>query len=398
MTIAELRRLTGGLLLATLATLAALLTGCSGGDNSVQIRDPQPAPYVYAPPPDNGDGWRVADARSRDVDVTLLETLTNNIRQHADGFRYVDSILIARAGEMLYHQEFRNQLDFTDEWAGNRNVSLHIMNSATKSFTSTLIGIAIDRGEIPGVDVLVHGYFADKFPIANWSDDKAAITLEDWLTMRSGYQWDEHDSSYFDPANINARMNNAADPIQFLLDVPMAAAPGEVFAYSTGVSYALGRLLQRATGQSVQNYMEAYLFGPLDINEYTYWSTDGQLQTGSGLYLKTRDMAKLGQLFLDKGTWNGTRVISEHWVDEATMRRVEVPPRGYGYQWWMTSYTVAGVTYDAFYANGLGGQYIFVFPALDVVVAMTGGVYEQYQVDQRNLTGMMQDYILASLL
>jgi CubicO group peptidase (beta-lactamase class C family) len=381
-----------------MVALTALLLSCGGSGGSGDGAGNPRVAYTYRQPAAIGDGWRVAHGRDVGVDVAPLETLVNNIREDAQDFRFIDSVFVAKDGRLVLDEQFRTGLDFTDEWAGNRNVNLHVLNSVTKSFTSTLIGIAIDQGQIPGVQVPVHDYFQQKFPIAEWSAAKAGITLQDWLTMRHGYDWNEWSSSYFDAGNINARMIAAADPVQFLLDRPLASTPGEVFAYSTGVSYGLGRLLQQASGQDVANYLRDNLLTPLDIRDFTYWNTDGQLQSGSGLYLATRDMAKLGQLFLDGGVWNGTRVVSQSWVTEATVRRVELNGRGYGYQWWMREYTVGGNSYQTFYADGLGGQYIFVFPELNTVVAFTGSVYEDGQAPQRNFTRVIEEFILPAVL
>jgi CubicO group peptidase (beta-lactamase class C family) len=376
-----------------LASLACLLIAC-GDDSAVTATQPT---YAYQAPPATGDGWQVADARAQDVDTALLEDLINRLRRQDLGFRYIDAVLIAKDGHLILSEQIRQQLDFTDDMTANREVELHALYSVTKSFTSTLIGIAIDRGAIPGVQVSVHDYFTDKLPIANWSDAKAAITLQDWLTMRPGYGWDES-GSYWDPSNINFQMSESSDPMQFLLDLPLANAPGEVFAYSTGVSFGLGQLIESATGQSVTSFMEAYLFAPLNIDNYTYWSIGGEMQAGAGLFLNIRDMAKLGQLFLDAGVWNGVRVVSESWVNEATTARVDVDSRRYGYQWWLRSYQVGAQEYETFYANGLGGQAVWVFPALNTVVAMSGSAYEQDEINQRDVPRVMEEFILPAVL
>jgi len=383
-----------------LAAAFMLATACGGDGGAEAPGDGRANPqrYVYSPPPPNGDGWRTADARTAGVDVAFLEDLMQEIRAQNVGFKYVDGILIARHGQLLFSEQIRTKLDFTDDWAGNRDPSLHVMQSVTKSFTATLIGIAIDQGHIPGVDVRVHNYFADKLPLANWADEKADATLADWLTMRHGYLWDEWQNSYFDPANVNYQMNAAADPIRFLLERPLATTPGTRFAYSTGISFALGRIIQLATGERTVDFLQNHLLEPLDIRRFTYWTTSGQIHTGSSLYLTLRDMAKLGQLYLDGGTWNGRRIVSQAWVEEAVTPHVVLDAHQYGYQWWMRTFRAGATEYLTYHADGLGGQYIFVFPALDAVVAVTGAAYEQAEKDQRDLTRIIQEYILPSLL
>jgi len=353
--------------------------------------------YVYQVPIDLNDGWQVDHIANQHVDETLLTDLINNIGNNLDQFRYIDSVLVAKNGYLLLNEQFKTELDFTDDWANNQDLDLHILNSVSKSFASTLIGIAIDQQLITDTNVLVHDYFLHKKPISNWNDNKANITLQNWLTMQHGYKWDEWDTSYFDANNLNAQMNNSSDPMKFLLDRPLAEIPGNVFSYSTGVSFALGRLVELASGQNLVNFMENNLFTPLAIDNYSYWSLDNTPHMGSALYLSTRDLAKLGQLFLDRGLWNGERIISESWIGLATQKRVDKGGWGYGYQWWMTSFTSKDTVYETYYADGLGGQHIFVFPALNAVVAFTGNAYEDHEKDQRSYRMILESYILPSL-
>jgi len=380
--------------------VAILVAACGGSNSKAKTQVPLPAepPYVYQMPLDLNDGWLVDHVSTENIDETLLTELVNNIRDNIDQFRYIDGVLIAKNGRLVLNEQFKTELDFTDGWAGNQNIDLHILNSVTKSFASTLIGIAVDQEIIPDTDVLVHDYFTHKQPIANWSDVKASINLQDWLTMRHGYQWEEWNVSYFNSSNQNSQMNNSSDPMQFLLDQPMAETPGEVFNYSTGVSFGLGRLIEHASGQNLISFMEANLFEPLSIDNYTYWTTDSTLHMGSALYLSTRDMAKLGQVFLDEGLWNGERIISNSWIEQATQRRVDNGSWGYGYQWWMTSFTANNIAYQTYYADGLGGQHIFVFPTLNAVVAFNGDAYDDDEREHRSYRMILQEYILPSMV
>ncbi|MCP4273934.1 MAG: serine hydrolase [Gammaproteobacteria bacterium] len=369
--------------------------GSSSSDNSTS--SPQPALYSYQQPEILNDGWIVSDASSLNINTSILESVVQNIINGQENFRYINALVIIKNGQLLLDERFKSALDFTDDWSGNQDLNLHILNSVTKSFTSTLVGIAIDQQLIPDVDVLVHDYFPEKFPVQNWDGPKANITLKNWLTMRHGYLWDEWNISYLEPSNLNSQMNNAADPMQFLLDRPMDTTPGTTFAYSTGVSYGIGKIVQKSSGMNIHQFMEQFLFTPLQITDYDYWALDGQIHTGSALYLSIRDMAKLGQLFLDKGLWNGTRVVSEAWVDEATHRYVDNGNWGYGYQWWMRRFQVNGQSLDCFYADGFGGQYIFVFPGINAIIAFHGDAYTDAEKEHRNVTRIMEDFLLPEL-
>lgn len=370
----------------------ACSSGSGDGDNTEVVTS-----YTYKAPPEIVDGWQTNNLTQLGIDATPLETLIDNINNKRAGFLHVDSLVISYDGELVLQEQLRSSLDFADDWAGNRDVDLHVLNSVTKSYTSALIGIAIDQQLISSVDVKVHDYFSHKLPIDNWTEDKQNITLENWLNMRHGYTWDEWNVSYLDSNNLNSQMNNTGDPIQFLLDRPMSTEPGTTFAYSTGVSFGIGRILQLATGMSVENFLVDNLLTPLNISDYDFWSLDRQLHTGSALYLTTRDMAKFGQLFLDGGVWNGEQIISEQWVETSTQQRIDLNETGsfgYGYQWWMGEFEANGQAYRSFYANGYGGQFIFVFPELQLVVALTGSAYLEGQEEERSIREILENSIL----
>jgi len=373
------------------------LIACGSGNKEKKTEIP-PSPYLYQQPLATNDGWQTASLDELNIDSAPLISLMNSINTNEFGYRFIDSIVIIKNNKLVFHEQIKDELDFTDDWSNNKNVDLHILNSVTKSFTSALIGIAIDQGFIPNVDVKVLDYFQHKSFDKNWHTSKSDVTLKNWLTMRHGFLWDEWNISYLDSSNLNSQMNNARDPIQFLLDRPMLTIPGEEFTYSTGVSFGIGRLLQHATGITVTEFMKQYLFEPLNITSFDTWKLDGQLHTGSGLYLNSRDMAKFGQLFLDKGQWQGQKIISESWVTESTAQLIDNGNWGYGYQWWMTSYFVNNEKLNTYYADGFGGQYIFVFPQVNAVIVITGSAYEASQREQRNLTYILEHHILPILI
>ena len=379
--------------------LALGVVGCGSGSSSTDAQLAPPVPYTYRVPQQLNDGWQTAHLQDVGIDSNLLTDLINKIRHQVPGYHLIDSVLIVKDGMLVFDERTRTQFDRFDEIIDNHNLDLHIMNSVTKSFASTAVGIAIDQGYIPGIDAPVHDYFVDKMPIDNFTPEKQSITLVDWLTMRAGYQWDEWTIPYLDPNNQINRMSNSADPIQFLLDQPMATTPGTTFVYNSGVSHVIGSLLERATGQSVATYMNQTVFQPLNIQTFDYYTVGGQFFTGGGLYLTTRDMAKLGQLFLDGGEWNGVRVVSEAWVNEATATHVQftTAPGGYGLHWWTGTFNYDGNVVSSFRAVGFGGQYVIVIPALRLVVAMTGHAFMASEGNLRNTVDVVQDYVLPSI-
>lgn len=392
------RRIFSFLTLSTLVFYALSGCGSDSGEKTTSSVQTSFQNYIYQQPESLNDGWSTQHLSDLFINSSNFETLVSKITNEVQGYQHIDSVLVVKGGNIIFEENFRTELDLADSWANNRDINLHILNSVTKSFTSALIGIAIDQGHIENENIKVHDYFQHKLPVDNWNEEKANITLKNWLTMRHGYEWDEWDVSYLNSANLNSQMNNADDPINFLLSRPMNNAPGEKFAYSTGVSYGIGRLLEHATNQSVTSFMEQNLFSPLGINNYTFWALDGQLHTGSSLYLSPRDMAKFGQLFLNKGRWNGQQVISESWVEKSTKPYYTNNSWGYGYQWWNTSFIVDGETIDSFYADGFGGQYIFIIPSLDTVIVFTGKAYLEGQNEEYRVRLAITNEIIPALL
>ncbi len=260
--------------------------------------------------------------------------------------------------------------------------ALHTMQSVSKSVTSTLVGIAVGRKELPEPSAKVMPLFAS-FRQPPPDPRRDAMTLEDVLTMRTGITWDESTVTYTDPANTCAAMERSQDWVQFVLEQPMAAAPGTAFVYNSGATELLSYLIKQGTGKHAHEYAAEHLFGPLGITD-TYWKTTptGLADTEGGLYLTARDLAKIGYLYLKGGRWEGQQILPESWVARATTPIVETRPgqsvrtRKYGYQWWVLP-TVSGAD-QAYAAIGYGGQRLIVVPSKDLVVVFTGwNVYEQ---------------------
>lgn len=238
--------------------------------------------------------------------------------------------------------------------------------SVSKSVTSALIGIAIDKGYINSLNELVLDYFPDK-DIANLDPQKESITIEHLLTMTTGLDWPEY-YPYEDPRNPYHDWKASEDHVEFVLNRTMIAVPGETFNYNTGATHLLSAILQRATNISTIDFANQYLFGPLSI-ENSNWLQDpqGVACGGDGLFLRTRDMAKIGYLFLKGGIWDRRQIISESWVRTSTSPLIYLGFNNeYGYQWWINSED------RCYRALGYGGQQINVFYSRDLLVIFTG--------------------------
>jgi hypothetical protein len=190
----------------------------------------------------------------------------------------------------------------------------------------------------------------------------------------------------------------AADIAQFMLDLPVVYEPGEHWAYSTGNAHLIGAVIESAASISVQEFAKTYLFEPLNIIQYKWKTAGGIAHTGGGFWMRPIDFAKFGQLYLQKGWWDGKQIISEDWINESSKTHIQVTnDLGYGYMWWKWIFKVDGRPFTAFSAQGNGENHLFIFPDLDLVVVLAGSAYQEiYGPPQTAM--MMSQYILPAVV
>ena len=272
------------------------------------------------------------------------------------------AVLVIRHGRLVW-EEYRG---------GYNPARSHDLQSVTKSFSSTLIGIAIRLGLIQDVQQRMVDLFPDH-TMANMDARKGRITLEHLLTMSDGMDWHELDYPYDDERNTLGQMWVSKDAVQHVLDRPMVREPGASWAYNSGTSILLGGILEQVTGQDVLAFAREYLFEPIGVKSVTWSKTTGNhYHTDGGLYLTPRDMARLGQLMLNNGAWNGRQIVSPEWVAAATRTHHLTPwGQGYGYQWW--TFPGSGV----YQATGHYEQKIYVFPEADLVAVFTAYIADE---------------------
>jgi CubicO group peptidase (beta-lactamase class C family) len=375
---------------AAIAAIAGIAALAACGDSPTDPRtgpDPFPPapddtlPYVYAVPERTGDGWETASLADVGLSESRLGRLIDLIRTGV--YPRVHALLIVRDGRLVL-EEYFNGLDFeaavgdsiVGTWTAFDRDTPHNLASVTKSVTSTLVGIAIDRGLIASVDTAAYDFFPEHADLRDARKD--SITLRHLLTMTSGLDWDEASHPYGDPRNDINALFSQSDPIRYILAKPAVDPPGTRWIYDGGGTNILGDVVRRTSGMSLEQFADTHLFGPLGIAQRAWVRLAPPVTYASGdLRLRPRDMAKLGQLFLDGGVWNGARIVSAEWVAEATTRMAETwnPGWGYGYQWWIYEFDVDGLRYPSFGARGWGGQLITVLPEQRLVVVQTGGNY-----------------------
>ena len=313
----------------------------------------------------------------------------------------LDSVLIARNGNLVLEAYFN----------GFDRETKHDMRSAFKSVTSILAGIAIDKGLIADPNQSISGFFPDYWPrIEDGVAWKDRITLRHLLTMTPGF--DAEETAGIGP-NREEEMFQSEDWVAFSLNLPMAREPGTRFSYNSSSTFLIGEIVARVAGEPLPTFAKTNLFLPLGITDYCWTMTArGQAVAQGNFYIQPRDMVKIGQLFLDRGIWQGRRIISVDWIEESTRAHVQsvvgsgsqlssdgerddAGQDGYGYQWWTRA--ARNSIFDHYFASGNGGQKIFVFPGLEMIVVFTGSHYGS-SIGHQQTTDLFNRYIAPAVL
>ena len=247
---------------------------------------------------------------------------------------------------------------------------LHSMQSVSKTVSSVIIGAAMLRGDFKaGLDTPVLKYF-DAAKVKNVDERKRGMTLRHVLTMTAGLDWMEN-VPYDDPRSDSSLMEATDDWVQYVIDKPMAAEPGKVFNYSSGVSELLAHIFLKETGQDIDTYGEKYLFQPLGIEHYWKRTPLGAVDTEGGLYLRGSDLAKIGYLYLHDGMWDRKQIVPKAWVRESVAPFIQAEEDyKYGFKWWLLPRKDS--QQFLWMARGFGGQELMVFPEEGLIVVFTG--------------------------
>lgn len=247
------------------------------------------------------------------------------------------------------------------------------LRSATKSITALLVGIAIDRGEIKSIDTRIAELLPDYRDALQGDARKAAITVRDLLTMRSGLECDDWNPK--SPGQED-RMYRHQDWVKFWASQRMIGAPRQEFSYCTGNAIALGVVLEKAAGQPVDTYADQYLFGPLHIADARWerWDKDRHIDTGGHLRLAPDMLLRIGNLVLSLGAYENHQIVSERWIKEMTTPLASSRiPHGYGFLWWVSrTNSPALPATDLWWAQGNGGTLLVVMPQLRAIMLTTG--------------------------
>jgi len=352
------------------------------------------------------DGWRVA-AIDDDKLVDRASLCKMGDRLAASSEANIHAVLVARHTQLVFERYFKGSDELPGIFYGKRVQdvtfdadTLHNMKSVSKSVVSLTVGIALDQGLIRSVDEPIFSFFPELADLR--TPEKDRLLLRHALTMTMGLQWVEATPDTGDENNDEARMHRAADPCRYVLGLPTTAPPGQEFFYNTGALTLVSAIVRKATGQPLDELARAALFEPLGIAGVEWSRVKGDTDAGGGLRMRPRDMAKIGQLVLAGGRWNGRQLVSREWIETSTAPKIKAVADGfnglYGYLWWLARYRVNGREVDCVAAHGRGGQYIRIIPGLDLVVAVTAGYYQDYSARAGRVQfGVFQDVVRATL-
>ncbi len=304
-------------------------------------------------------------------------------------FKKIGSVVIARHGKIAYDHYFADSAD-----------TLRNTRSATKTITSMLVGMAISTGKLT-LDQPITPFFKDKQPIANPDPRKDRITVEDLLTMSSIAECD--DWNEFSRGN-EERMYPIEDWVKFYLDLPVRGyRPGDTpkdqpygryFSYCTSGVATLGAVLEKAIGARTDEWAQKRLFDPLGIKSVNWaYSPLNLTFTGGGLELRSRDLLKLAQLYLNGGKWDGKQIVPEAWVKSSTQPKAKIDDHTeYGYLWWLRKFG----GHEVYYMSGNGGNKVGLVPDLDLAFVITSTNYGTKGMHEQT-DKILEEYVIGAV-
>ena len=277
-------------------------------------------------------------------------------------FRHLESFIVWSENEFKHIKYYNGISDETP----------HQIQSQTKSIVSLLFGIAVDKGFIKSENEPLSSFFPEYFNIGD--SLKSSVTIRNLLTMSAGFQWEEM-LPFNDQRNNNIQMNYSGNYLKYALSRPMASRPYSEFKYNSGAPMIVAGIIEKTSEMPLDKFAEKYLFKPLSIYEYR-WIKDslGLCHAGGGLFLKPEDMVKVGVMVLNKGKWEGKSIVSEEWLKKSfeSYFNTTFSDYSYGYFWWIKDIKVTDIkTTKVISAQGAGGQYMFILPEYDLIVAFT---------------------------
>lgn len=314
--------------------------------------------------------WEYGLPREHGMSETDLYALNSRITNRESG--QINSLIIIKNDHLIFENYYN----------GYKRATTQKIGRATNIVTSLTLGLLLEEGYFPDIDVLIKDYLPDYQDVFEGDSLKSQITIRHILNHKSGIPWDEYITH---PENINSdfqSMRLKSDWTRYMLERPMDAPPGLRIVLNSGASIILAKIFQNVLGEEpLEAYIHDHLFAPLSITDYTWeYDPSGTLNLGRGLSIKALDFTKLGYLMLLEGRWTDKRrVINREWVLDCQELHILLNQQfGFGYGWWafsdqFESQYLRG--YDTYFVSGALGQNLYVLPELNIVIAIGGENY-----------------------
>lgn len=322
--------------------------------------------------------------------ASTLQLAEMEKRISKDSLPNTHSVLVSKNGKTVYENYFHGY---------NADVP-HDLRSASKSISSSIVGIAKDQSLFAAVGQSVFDFLPKKYQTQKDSL-KSKISIESLLTMSSGLDATDYgiDANPKSPA-VEDNYQRSKDWTGTILKAPMISSPNTKANYGSANPYLLGIAMDSIISEPLELFMHKNLFQKLEISNYIIQTDlNGKPYFAGGMYLTPRDMLKFGEVYLNNGKWKSTRVLSRKWTKNSTKNyhvlENTVNKNGYGYLWWHNSYQNNGKIIKSLEARGAGGQYVFVIPSLKTVVVITSGNYSNGKTQQPEM--IFENYILPYL-
>lgn len=321
--------------------------------------------YSYTKPIKLNDGWETGDLTSKHIDTSAIQNLFSQLYVKQNK---IQSVVVVKDKQIVI-EEYLN---------GQTTNQQHDLRSATKSIRSILLGIAIDKGFIDDVNDPISKYLKNPKAKKNLDKRKEKITIKHLLTMSSGLDcndWDKKSKGQED------RVYKKKNWLQYTLNLPMVNEPGTVAHYCSMGSVMIAEIVSQASGMTIDKFAKKHLFTPLGIKNFSWGHTSHKkvIPSAKRLYMTARDMAKIGQLVLNKGMWKENQIVSKKWIEESTTPKTKITGVDYAYLWWNIPFLTQEKTLIAKAALGNGGQYILILPERNMVAVFTGNAYNSQE-------------------
>lgn len=328
-------------------------------------------------------GWELS---KDNFDKDKIEALNRKIAENR--FENINGIVVIKEGQILIEEYFN----------GETRETLHDPRSVGKSIASTMMGIAIEENFIKDENVLLKDFY-DLKTFKNYSKKKDSVTLKSLLTMSSAFLGDDKD---FNSPGNEENMYPTNNWVKFTLDLPMYKNKtiGKDYVYCTAGIVVLGDIIDKSVPKGLVSYADKKLFAPLGITNYQWEYTPQKVgNTAGGIRLRAIDFAKYGQLYKNKGLWNGKQIVNKQWVEKSLDKLLEqsLDEGYYGYLFWNKTYTYNEKEYEVSFCSGNGGNKIFIFKDIPFVIVITSSAYNNPNA-HANVDKMMVEYILPAIM